>query len=122
MQAVALDRPAPRIRITDVLCVAVLAVNASEYVLTWLRVLYGWLWSYLDLPPTPPLSLLEPPSPRAVIPVLLTAHLGLIAALLVARAIAYLAPRITVKNDGLLMHAARTALGRTARSAFYGLG
>ena len=106
MQAVALDRPAARIRVTDVLCLAVLAVNVSEYVLTWLRVLYGWLWSYLDLPPTPPLSLLEPPSPRAVIPVLLTAHLGLIVALLAARAIAYLAPRISVKNDGLLMHSA----------------
>ena len=106
MQALVLQRAAPRIRPLDLLWVALLALNASEYVVAWLRVLYGWLWNILDLPPTPPLTLLDPPPARAVIPLLLTAHIGLVVAFFCARAIAYLSPRITVRYDALVLQCA----------------
>jgi len=103
MQAIVLERSEPRVRIVDLVWTLLLAFNLVEFALAWLRVLYGWLWSPLNLPPTPPIVLLDPPSPRAVLSTLLTAHIGLFVAVYSARTIAYLAPRITVKYDGLLM-------------------
>lgn len=88
---------------------ALLLLNLVEFALTWLRVLYGWLWQPLNLPLPPPIPLLDPPGARSVVPLLLTAHLGLFVALIAARAGAFLTPRITITNNGLLM---QTALGQ----------
>ncbi len=101
MQALVLQRAGPKIRYIDLLWVALLAFNLTEFAVAWLRVLYGFVWNFLDLPPTPPLAILDPPSSRAVIPLLLTACAGLVVAVVAARAVSYLASRVTVNYDGL---------------------
>lgn len=85
-------------RTTTALAMLVLVLNLSEYVLAWIRALYTLIYKPLELPYLDFLQLFQ-----AVLPTLLTAHIGLLFALITARAIAFLTPRITVYPNGLLM-------------------
>src|SRR5512143_801882 len=99
-------------RIVQAVSMLVLGLNLLEFVLVWLGVLYGWLIvnQVVDfLPSNSPLPFLQPLRLVLVLPTLIAAHLGLIVAIVVARAIAFLAPTITQANNGLWMH---TWLGR----------
>jgi hypothetical protein len=80
-----------------------LAFNAVEFVLAWVRVIYGWLIPLLPLPTASPFALFDPVRFGLVAPTLITAHLGLLVALVIARAVAFLTPRIVPVTDGLLM-------------------
>ena len=92
----------PRIRrAATALAALVLLLNLAEYLLAWLRVFYGWFAAPLQLPQT----VLLAPSGN-ILPMLLTAHIGLAIALLTASAIAFLTPQIIVRTDGLLMRSA----------------
>jgi hypothetical protein len=91
-------------RIVTILWLFVLLLNLLEYLLAWTRALYVWLYQPLRLPYY---AFLEPS--HHVPTNLLTAHLGLLVALVLARALAFLSPRIYVQSGGLLMI---TALGR----------
>jgi hypothetical protein len=84
--------------------VLLLTLNLIEYFLAWARALYAWLNAPLHLPV---IEFLQPhPNGTAH---LLTAHLGLLTALILARALAFLAPRVYLHGDGLWMS---TWLGR----------
>lgn len=86
-----------------------LALNLAEYVLAWLGVFYGWLLPVFDfLPSNSPLAFLQPVRLGLVLPTLLKAHLGLIAALIVSRAVAYLAPDVVPVSRGFVF---RSVLG-----------
>lgn len=85
-------------RTTATLAMLVLLLNLSEYVLAWIRALYTLVYKPLELPYLDFLQLFQ-----AVLPTLLTAHIGLLFALITARAIAFLTPRITIHSNGLLM-------------------
>jgi hypothetical protein len=85
-------------RATTVLAMLVLLLNLSEYILAWIRTLYTLIYKPLQLPYLEFFQLFQ-----AVLPTLLTAHLGLLFALIAARAIAFLTPRITIRSNGLLM-------------------
>src|SRR5262249_47978209 len=102
-QSVAFQYPARLRRIVAALWGVVLLFNGVEFVLAWRRVLYSCIWGPLGLPATPPIALLAPPPARLVIPMLLTANIGLAVALISARAIAFLTPRITLRSNGLLI-------------------
>ncbi|MDE3090083.1 MAG: hypothetical protein KGJ80_11935 [Chloroflexota bacterium] len=91
-------------RAASALWVIVLLLNLAEYLLAWLRAIYSWLAAPLQLPP---LAFLTPP--QELLSMLLTAHLGLLFALIAARAIAFLTPKIVVWNNGLVVE---TALGK----------
>lgn len=95
--------PAPIRRVITTLWVLPLTLNLIEYVLAWTRAFYAGLHAPLHLPE---LEFLQPyPNVAAQ---LLTAHLGLLVALLFARALAFLAPRVYITPDGLWL---TTALG-----------
>ncbi len=91
-------------RIVSITWQVLLLLSLIEYALAWARVSYGWLWPVMQWPASPPFPLLEPP--KDILQTWLTAHLGLWVALLTARAIAFLTPRITLQNNGLLMQSA----------------
>ncbi len=91
------DYPSTFRRITATLAIGMLVLNGSEYLLEWLRAAYALAYKPLELPY---LDFLQPFHP--ILPTLLTSHIGLFLALLVARAIAFLTPRITLDQDGLL--------------------
>jgi len=91
-------------RSVTMLWVFVLTLNLLEYLLAWARAVFAWL----DLPlRLPDVTFLQPF--QNVSSNLLTAHLGLLVALICVRALAFLAPRVDIRSDGLLM---TTALGR----------
>lgn len=94
--------PAAIRRIVTTLWLALLALNLLEYFLAWVRAFYAWL----ALPP-PQLALFQLPS--HALGNLLTAHLGLLVALILARALAFLTPRVYIAADGLWL---TTALSR----------
>ena len=87
-----------------ILWIVVLALNLLEYLLAWTRAVYAWLYLPCRLPS---IEFLLPF--HNVTANLLTAHLGLFAALIFARALAFLAPRVHMRSDGLWM---TTPLGR----------
>lgn len=91
-------------RAITLLWVLLLTLNLLEYFLAWARVLYAWLTAPLHLPV---IEFLQP-YPNITLH-LLTAHLGLLVALILARALAFLAPRVSIASDGLWL---TTALGR----------
>ncbi len=91
-------------RLITVIWVGVLALNISEYFLEWVRAVYALLYKPLQLPY---IEFLQPF--HAILPTMITAHIGLLLALIVARALAFLTPRITIQSTGLLMS---TALGK----------
>ena len=94
----------PRIRrAVTTLAAVVLLLNLAEYLLAWLRAFYGWFAEPLQLPQ---IVILMPS--ESILPMLLTAHMGLAFALLTASVIAFLTPQIIVRTDGLTM---RTAFG-----------
>ncbi len=86
------------------LWVFILALNVLEYFLAWTRAIYAWLYVPLRLPYY---EFLQPF--HNVASDLLTAHLGLLVALIFARALAFLTPRIIFYNHGILL---TSALGR----------
>jgi hypothetical protein len=96
----------PRIRNT-VSSVAwfVLLISLIGYLWTWARVVYGWLLLLPDLglPETLPMPFFTVMryNPSWL---LLTAHLNLLVALLVARAVAFCSPRIVMGNTGLWLN------------------
>ncbi len=99
-------------RIVQGVSMLVLSFNLVEYALAWLGVLYGWLIvnQIVDfLPSNSPLPFLQPLRLVLVMPTLLAAHIGLFVAIVLARAIAFLAPTITPGTNGLWM---QTWLGR----------
>jgi hypothetical protein len=83
-------------RVIHAIWIFVLAMNVIEYALAWVRVLYGLFSPILQLPF---ISMLMPVQDNTRI--LLIAHIGLFVTLLTARSIAFLAPRITLQNDGI---------------------
>ena len=85
-------------RATTTLATVVLLLNLAEYLLACLRALYGWFAAPLQLPQ---IVILNPS--ENVLPMLLTAHIGLACALLIASAIAFLTPQIIVRTDSLVM-------------------
>jgi len=91
-------------RVVTTLWVLLLTLNLLEYFLAWGRALYAWLAAPLQLPPIEFLR----PAPNAL-DHLLTAHLGLLLALMLARALAFLAPRVYLHSNGVWL---TTALGR----------
>ena len=94
----------PRLRrAATTLWLLTLLLNLAEYVLAWLRAFYGWLAAPLQLPPI--VFLAPPPN---ILSMLLTAHIGLAFALIAANAMAFLTPRVVVRNNQLTM---QTALG-----------
>ena len=91
-------------RSVTMLWVFVLTQNVLEYLLAWARAVFAWL----DLPlRLPDVTFLQPF--QNVSSNLLTAHLGLLVALICVRAVAFLAPRVDIRSNGLLT---TTALGR----------
>jgi hypothetical protein len=88
-------------RIVNTIWILVLGMNVIEYALAWARVLYSLFTPMLQLPF---ISILT--SNQDTIRILLVAHIGLFAALLTTRAIAFLSPRVTLRNDGLLIKTA----------------
>jgi hypothetical protein len=104
MSTTAVFQYPPRIqRTVTSAALLLLALNVVEYVLAWERVIYGWLIPWLPLPSASPFPLFDPVRNGLVAPTLLTAHLGLFVALIIARAVAFLTPRIVPLSDGLLM-------------------
>ncbi|MEW5721288.1 MAG: hypothetical protein AB1817_21860, partial [Chloroflexota bacterium] len=91
-------------RVVTLLWVCVLTLNGLEYLLAWARAIYAWLYLPLRLPYY---DFLQPF--HNIASDLLTAHLGLLVALIFARALAFLVPRIIFYNHGMGM---TTALGR----------
>lgn len=85
-------------RVTNAIWIFILLWNASEYFLEWTRAIYAWAYKPLALPYV---EFLHPF--HSVLPALVSAHIGLFLALLVARAIAFLTPSITIRQDGLVM-------------------
>ena len=85
-------------RVVTILWVFVLTLNVLEYLLAWTRVIYAWLYLPLHLTDVAFLQ----PFPH-IPSTLLTAHLGLLVALIFARALAFLAPRVHVRSNGLWM-------------------
>ncbi|MBI5880373.1 MAG: hypothetical protein HZB53_22200 [Chloroflexi bacterium] len=105
------EYPARPRRIVRMVSVLVLVFNLIEYVMALLSVIYRIV---LDrtvdvLPANSPLPFLQPVPDPFIARTLLTAHLGLLVALILARMIAYLAPAITIAENGLW---ARTWLGK----------
>lgn len=90
--------PAHIRRMTTGLWIILLFFNLTEYLLEWVRALYTFLLPLLDLPF---IAFLVPA--QKILPSLLTAHLGLLAALIIVRALAYLAPQITLWKNGLFV-------------------
>ncbi len=90
-------------RVVTALWFALLAINLAEYILQWARALYAWLYNPLHLPH---LDFLQPF--QNVLPNLLVAHLGLFAALIAARFLAFLTPSVLLQHKGLAL---RTRLG-----------
>lgn len=85
------------------LAALVLFLSFAEYSLAWLRAFYGWLAAPLQMPF---IAVLTPPAD--ILSMLLSAHIGFAFALVTTRAIAFLAPQIIVRTDGVAM---RTAFG-----------
>lgn len=83
-------------RIVNAIWIFVLAMNVIEYALAWVRVLYSLFSPMMQLPF---ISMLMPVQDH--IRILLVAHIGLFIALLTARSIAFLTPRIILRNDGI---------------------
>jgi hypothetical protein len=98
-------------RVVALIAFGILALNAAEYGLAWVRIIYGWLIPWLPLPTQAPIEILDPVRNSRVFPTLLSAHLGLGLSLLMAHAVALLAPRITLHSDALVLE---TALGKNA--------
>jgi len=96
--------PANIRRSVTMLWVFVLTLNVLEYLLAWARTVFAWLDSPLRLPDVTFLQPFQNVSSN-----LPTAHLGLLVALTCVRALAFLAPRVDIRSNGLLMI---TALGR----------
>jgi hypothetical protein len=96
--------PARVRRVTTGLWIVLLCFNLTEYLLEWTRALYALLLPFLDLPF---IAFLFPS--QKILSSLLTAHLGLLVTLIVVRALAYLAPQITLWKNGLFVE---TLLGR----------
>lgn len=92
------DYPTTFRRVTVALAIGVLALNVSEYLLEWLRAAYALAYKPLALPY---IDFLQPF--HTILPALLTSHIGLLLALLTARAIAFLTPSITLYQDGWMM-------------------
>ncbi len=88
-------------RVMTMLWAFVLTLNVLEYLLAWTRVIYAWLYLPLRLPDVTFLQ----PFPH-IPSTLLTAHLGLLVALIFARALAFLTPRVYVYSNGLWMTSA----------------
>ncbi|MBI5305949.1 MAG: hypothetical protein HY868_27725 [Chloroflexi bacterium] len=78
------------------LWLTLLIVNGIEYLLEWTRALYTTLRAPLGLPFNPLFDHTE-----KILPSLLTAHLGLLVALVAARALAFLASRVTIWTHGI---------------------
>ena len=94
----------PRIHnTTRAIWLTVLLLNLAEYVLAWLRAFYAALAAPLDLPRIVFLT----PS-QDILSMLLTAHIGLVFALIVANALAFAAPRIVIWHNRWVF---QTALG-----------
>ncbi len=91
-------------RITTVAWLLVLGLSLAEYALEWVRAAYALLYIPLGLPFV---EFLQPF--QRVLPTLLTSHLGLFLALIAARAVAFLTPKMLLQHDGLLV---QTSLGR----------
>jgi hypothetical protein len=92
----------PRIRrVVAALWILLLLFNVVEYLLAWARALYVALAAPLGLLAVAFLA----PIP-SILPMLLTAHIGLAFAILAARGIAFLAPRVALWSDALVMRAA----------------
>ena len=101
--------PARVRRIVNTIWGVALLFNVTEYMLAWLGVMYGWLLPVADfLPSNSPLPFLQPLRLALVLPTLITAHLGLLAALVVTPAIAFLTPRVVPGAKGFSM---QTPLG-----------
>ena len=90
-------------RAGNALVATLLLLSLAEYMLAWLRVFYNSLAAPLQLPQ----SVFLTPSEN-ILPMLLTAHIGLAFALLATDALVFLTPQIIVRTDGLAM---RTAFG-----------
>jgi hypothetical protein len=95
--------PARIRRVASTLSLLVLFLNLAEYLLAWARAFYAWVNVPLQLPL---IVFLIPPQDIPLM--LLTAHLGLAFAVIVADALAFMTPRITLMDNRLMM---RTAFG-----------
>ncbi len=83
-------------RVLMALWLTLLLVNGIEYLLEWARALYTTAGVPLGLPFNPLFD-----HTQKILPALLTAHLGLLVALLAARALAFLTPTITIWKHGI---------------------
>lgn len=92
------DYPATFRRVIHALWIFILLWNGIEYFLAWVRAMYALAYKPLALPY---IEFLQPF--HSILPTLLTAHIGLLFALITARAIAFLTPSITLRPDGLGM-------------------
>jgi hypothetical protein len=92
-----LQYPSRLRRIVPATWITLLVLNLGEYALAWMRALYALVLVPLGLPY---LAFLDPQqNPLAI---LLTAHLGLFVALIAARALALLTPKISLWGKGIL--------------------
>jgi hypothetical protein len=76
-----------------------LIFGIGEYLIAWARVAYALVHNPLQLPNNSFLII----SQAMILPMLFTAHIGLILALIAGRAVAFLAPHITLYREGLML-------------------
>lgn len=86
-------------RILTLIWLGLLILGIGEYLIAWARVAYALVHNPLQLPNNSFLII----SQAMILPMLFTAHIGLILALIAGRAVAFLAPHITLYREGLML-------------------